>query len=348
MLTVKSKFFHIMKLILSLTFSLLFFNSCNEMKNKNSVANYIDNSIKTDVNNIPIDSNQFYFPTNIFHDPNNLVDNDTFVITWYSKHLRAMNEPLLFNKRENKQIFRFTWLRTFDNPIAIRIEKSQDNIVLSWKLCDGAGGYDPGKLTISDLKTVDEETWDLFLKLVQGTHFWDMETVEKDPTGLDGEQWILEGKDEERYHVVDRWSPSSGAYYDCCNFLIKEIKIDSSKLSVVRFKNDSTKMTDYGLVYILADEYPQFGIGTSDLFKYLSDHIKPYLPPLKDSIDEKIIATFVVFEDGSVQDIKIIRGVRNDIDSACLKMLKSMPSWTPGKVKGKPVKTLIAIPIRIR
>lgn len=124
-----------MRHILSLTFLFLLLNSCNDKKNKNSIANYLDSSIKTDKNNIPIDSNQFYFPMKIFQDPNNLVDNDTFIIAWYSKHLRAMNEPLLFNKKESKQIFRFTWLRTFDNPVAIRIEKSQDNIVLSWKLC---------------------------------------------------------------------------------------------------------------------------------------------------------------------------------------------------------------------
>jgi len=342
------KIYHTMRHILTITFILLLFNSCYEKNIKNSIGNYLDSSIKTDKNNIPIESTQFYFPIPIFQEPNNLVDSGIPPFRWYSDHLRAMNEPLLFNKKESKQIFRFTWLRTFDNPVAIRIEKSQDKIVLSWKLCDGAGGYDPGKLTISDSKTVNKETWNLFNKLVDRAHFWEMETLEKDPTGEDGEQWILEGKDEQRYHVVDRWSPKSGAYFDCCNFLIKEIKIDSSKLSSVIFKNDSTKLTDYGLVHILADEYPQFGTGTSDLFKYLSDHIKSYLPPLKDSIDEKVTASFVVFEDGSVQDIKILRGVRNDIDSACVKMLNTMPTWTPGKVKGKPVKTQIAIPIRIK
>jgi hypothetical protein len=337
-----------MKYILSLTLLFLLFNSCNHKNNKNSITNYLDSSIKTDKNNIPIDSNQFYFPTKIFHNPNSLINIDTLILAWYSKHLRAMKEPLLFNKKENKQIFRFTWLRTFDNPVTIRIEKSQDNIVLSWKLCDGAGGYDPGKMTISDSITVDEETWRLFNKLVNRTHFWDMETVEKDQIGLDGEQWILEGKNEQKYHVVDRWTPTSGAYFDCCNFLIKEIRIDSLKLSEVRFKNDSTKLTEYGLVYILADEYPQFGIGTSDLSKYLSDHLKSYLSPLKYSIDEKVIASFVVFENGSVHDVSILRGIRNDIDSACLKMLNNMPNWTPGKVKGKPVKIQIAIPIWIK
>lgn len=216
------------------------------------------------------------------------------------------------------------------------------------EIMQGAGGYDPGKMTISDAKTVDKETWKLFNKLVDRAHFWDIETIEKDPTGLDGEQWILEGKDEQRYHVVDRWSPKSGAYFDCCNFLIKEINLDSSKLSEVRFKNDSTRLTEYGLVYILADEYPQFGTKTSDLSKYFSDRIKSYLPLLKDSIYEKVIASVVVFEDGSIQDVKILKGVRNDIDSACLKVLKSMINWTPGKVKGKPVKTQVAIPIRIK
>jgi hypothetical protein len=336
-----------MRQITGITIVLLLFSSCTVRIKNNLISNYIDSSIKTDENNIPLDSNQFYFPVRLFRDTSIPWSNDTFVVSWYSEQLRAMKEPLLFNKRENKDIFRFTWLRTFDNPIVIRIEKEQHSIKLYWKLCDGAGGYDPGKMTISEERTINEETWNRFVKLTKEARFWEMGTIEKEPTGLDGEQWILEGKDNSQYHVVHRWSPSSGYYFNCCNFLINEIKIDSSKLKKVVFKQDSTVMTDDGLVYILADEYPKFGNTERDLFNYFSNNIKSYLPSIGDGINGNVIALFVVFENGSVQNIEILKGIRNDIDSASIRLLKSMPFWTPGKVKGKTVKVRLAVPIRI-
>ena len=158
---------------------------------------------------IPTDSTQFYFPANF----------DSFRNKWYSEHLFAMKEPVLFSDSSQTEIYRFVWLRTFHNPISIRIERQQNIYLLTWKLCNGAGGYEPGLLTIAKQKQVDDTTWEKFKTLLNQIDFWSMDT-EKIGTGVDGSAWILEGKEGNKYHVIDRWSPEYDKYSQCCNFLI--------------------------------------------------------------------------------------------------------------------------------
>ena len=212
--------------ILCLTFFLL--ESCNTQSDKNSIEIYLDNSVQVDSLNVPIDKKQGYFPLNIFTDTSIYVGYDTFHVEWYSKHLIAMEEPLMFNKKQDKSTFRFLWLRTFHNPISIRIDKKSDLYSLTWKLCDGAGGYDPGKLVINKTKTIDKKTWDTFQGLLSKADYWNLQTNEVEIIGTDGSQWILEATDKDNYHVVDRWTPRGGSFYNCCDFLLglTDLKIE--------------------------------------------------------------------------------------------------------------------------
>lgn len=206
--------------ILSIFF-LTFFTASQGQSNKNSQVTEIDTS------SVPTDSNQFYFPLKIFRDTSFYVGQ----YTWYSQHLFAMREPVIFINKSQNEIYRFTWLRTFDNPVAIRIEKNGDTYLLYWKLCNGAGGYQPGQLTVNKQKTIDKITLDEFKNKLNQIDFWNLKTNEN-ISGNDGSQWILEGKMSKKYHVVNRWTPSEkGKYYRCCDFLIEltDLKIKSDE-----------------------------------------------------------------------------------------------------------------------
>lgn len=111
-----------------------------------------------------------------------------------------------------KEIYRFRWSRTFHNPIAIRIEKHGEVYTLYWKLCNGAGGYQPGELIINKHKVIDKATWDEFQNRLTQLDFWKMNTNETS-FGNDGSQWVLEGKTPKQYHVIDRWTPSEKSNY---------------------------------------------------------------------------------------------------------------------------------------
>jgi tetratricopeptide (TPR) repeat protein len=133
------------------------------------------------------------------------VESALFHINWYASHLNALDEPVLSDSLPAK-VFRFTWLRTFHNPIVIGLENTNDSITLYWKVCDGAGGYDPGKIIENKSKTLTIKEWKDFVDSINSIDFWNLPTTKSGILGTDGAQWILEGKELGKYHVVDRWS----------------------------------------------------------------------------------------------------------------------------------------------
>jgi hypothetical protein len=195
--------------------------SCKGQSDKSSRSKYFDQKVLVDSQNIPQDSNQFYFPLELFRDSSRFIEYDTFVVKWYSSQLFAMKEPLFFNEKSKKEMYRFTWLRTFHHPVAIRIEKDSDMYTIYWKICSGAGGYEPGRLIASGKKAITNNDWYKFQLLLFSIHYWELSTNGKDIGGNDGSQWILEGATPYKYHVVDRWTPDKNDdYYKTCDFLI--------------------------------------------------------------------------------------------------------------------------------
>ncbi len=133
------------------------------------------------------------------------IESAVFSLNWYSGHLKALDELALSDSLPLK-IFRFTWLRTFHNPIVIGIENMNDTIKLYWKVNDGAGGYEPGKIIEDKSKILTLKEWTGIVDKINAIDFWNLPSTENEILGTDGAQWILEGKELGKYHVVDRWS----------------------------------------------------------------------------------------------------------------------------------------------
>ena len=134
-----------------------------------------------------------------------------FPAAWYEKDLEALKEPSLWqlSKAEKTQSYRFLWLRSFHNPIAVRISVNTDGTsLLTWKMTSGATGR-AGKLIQDTAFTLDSAQTSLFLEKVERSNFWKLPSVLED-RGLDGAQWIIEGMRDGKYHIVDRWSPKDG------------------------------------------------------------------------------------------------------------------------------------------
>lgn len=163
---------------------------------------------------------QFFFPAGVLGERTKRFDADQFPRTWYSKHLRAMSEPSLSCSTTAVEAYRFLWLRTWGAPIAVRLERNADVAALSAVTLDGAGGYDPGVVTERVQRKLSAEEWKTIAAGLNKTEFWKMEG-HVDGDGLDGAQWILEGRRGTQYHVVDRWSPKTGAYREFCLSLLR-------------------------------------------------------------------------------------------------------------------------------
>ena len=140
---------------------------------------------------------------------------DEFRRQWYSVHLRAMSEASLSCGIEKSVTsYRFTWLRTFHHPIAVRVTNSTGVTCLVAVELDGAGGYAPGGVKNRVQKTLTPEQWAEIQNAIEASDFWSEATQDPARTGFDGAQWVVEGERNESYHVVDRWSPEQGTQRD--------------------------------------------------------------------------------------------------------------------------------------
>lgn len=153
-------------------------------------------------------SEEAFFPATAFYGDPGLQQS---IETWYSKHLRVMGETPLpsMAKAGTNHIYRFTCLRTFDEPFCIRLVVQPDGSgKLIRKMTSGRGGYDAGALKETRETRLEKPQVDEFVKLLERERYWRLKTAERSD-GLDGSQWIVEAVHAGRYHVVDRWTPDS-------------------------------------------------------------------------------------------------------------------------------------------
>lgn len=93
---------------------------------------------------------------------------------------------------------------------------------------------------------------------------------------------------------------------------------------------------------------PEFKGGMDAFYKYLSEEIKYPRKEQQRNIDGRVYLTFVIEKDGSLTDIKILKGVSEGLDQEAIRVLKAAPAWNPGKQRGQPVRVKMTIPINFQ
>jgi protein TonB len=98
-------------------------------------------------------------------------------------------------------------------------------------------------------------------------------------------------------------------------------------------------------IFTIVEKMPSFPGGVDALFYYLGSNIS-YPDMAKDArIEGKVYITFVVDRDGSIADVKVLRGIGGGCDEEAIRVVKSMPSWDPGEQRGKKVRVQYNLPI---
>ncbi|MEO9533103.1 MAG: energy transducer TonB [Crocinitomicaceae bacterium] len=105
---------------------------------------------------------------------------------------------------------------------------------------------------------------------------------------------------------------------------------------------DSTKK---GMIYDMPEQMPQFIGGADALDNFINDN-KEYPPKAKAAkIQGKVYVQFVVEKDGSISDVVVRRGANKLLDEEALRVVKMMPDWKPGSMRGKTVRVRYTLPI---
>ncbi|MDE7072847.1 MAG: energy transducer TonB, partial [Bacteroidales bacterium] len=81
------------------------------------------------------------------------------------------------------------------------------------------------------------------------------------------------------------------------------------------------------------------------VYKYLRDNIRYPVIAMESGIQGRVYLTFVVEKNGSITDVKVMRGIGGGCDEEAVRVVQKMPKWNPGKQRGRPVRVLYSIPV---
>jgi protein TonB len=99
------------------------------------------------------------------------------------------------------------------------------------------------------------------------------------------------------------------------------------------------------VLLLIVEKMPSFKGGERGLFQYLSKNLKYPALALDNNLEAKIHVQFVVNKDGSLSDVKVLNPSGYGFDEEALRVLKEMPSWSPGQQSGRNVRVQVVIPI---
>lgn len=105
---------------------------------------------------------------------------------------------------------------------------------------------------------------------------------------------------------------------------------------------------DSSKIFGAAEEMPSFPGGEKALMQYIKDNT--YYPEemCEGAAQGRVMVGFVINEDGSISDVKVLRSLTPEFDEVAVKIVKGMPKWNPGKQNGKAVKTKYTVPVSFR
>lgn len=117
---------------------------------------------------------------------------------------------------------------------------------------------------------------------------------------------------------------------------LEEVKITTQKKTV--WGHDE-------LIFESVEENPQYPGGVKELYAFISNNLKYPLEAVKNNISGKVFAKFIVRTDGSISDIKILKGIGYGCDEETVRVISQLPPWKPGKQNGEPVNVMFTMPI---
>ncbi len=102
---------------------------------------------------------------------------------------------------------------------------------------------------------------------------------------------------------------------------------------------------DVDQIFLVVEESASPKGGMAAFYKYVSEKMKYPAQARRMGIEGKVFVEFVINRDGSITDVKAIKGIGAGCDEEAVRVVQSAPPWNPGKQRGKPVRQRYVVPI---
>jgi TonB family protein len=130
---------------------------------------------------------------------------------------------------------------------------------------------------------------------------------------------------------------------------ILEVPLTEKPAPVTSNENpDLVIEADADAVFDLVEEQPIPQGGMDGWNQYLAKNIKYPAEARENGIEGTVIVMFEIHEDGSINNVEILRGIGESADQEAIRVVQNSPKWEPGKQRGRQVKTRMRLPISFK
>ena len=133
---------------------------------------------------------------------------------------------------------------------------------------------------------------------------------------------------------------------------VGDVTKEGSKDVITEPIKDVTPVEDdkvYDIVSI--EKMPGFPGGDDALLEYITKHVNYPQQALDNNVQGKVVVAFVVGKDGKVSDVHVKKGIKPadlGCDAEAVRVVKTLPNFSPGMQNGKPVKVAYSVPITFK
>ena len=124
-----------------------------------------------------------------------------------------------------------------------------------------------------------------------------------------------------------------------------EVTDDTKNIEITPVVVDEEEEEEEQQIFTVVENDPEFPGGMEALYKYLAQNIKYPQLARDNNITGRVYVTFVVERDGSITGCRVLRDIGGGCGQEAIRVVKSMPKWTPGKQRGKAVRVQFNLPV---
>ena len=99
-------------------------------------------------------------------------------------------------------------------------------------------------------------------------------------------------------------------------------------------------------IFNIVEDQPVPEGGMKAFYTYIAENIHYPNAARRMDVTGRVFLNFVVEKDGSLTDIKVVKGIGAGCDEEAVRVLAGAPNWKPGKQRGRPVRVYMTVPIR--
>jgi periplasmic protein TonB len=111
------------------------------------------------------------------------------------------------------------------------------------------------------------------------------------------------------------------------------------------FEQPVVEKEDTDEIFLVVEQTAVPKGGMEGFYKFVNSRLRYPAQARRMNIEGRVFIEFVVDKDGTITDVKAIKGIGAGCDEEAIRVVESSPPWLPGRQRGRPVKQRMVLPI---